>query len=101
MSYPLWENSRNERKIMKTRKDNTLESLDEKVRTWILETAPYANLTDMVVNLQKQGISTSVPSKLSETAASKFSSFLLKAFVRRSLVGNTIHRGEKKFNFDC
>ena len=47
---------------MKTRKDNTLESLDEKVRTWILETAPYANLTDLVVTLQKQGISTSVPS---------------------------------------
>lgn len=47
---------------MKTRKDNTLESLDEKVRSWILETAAYANLTDMVVTLQKEGISTSVPS---------------------------------------
>jgi hypothetical protein len=46
---------------MSTRKDNQLESLDESVRTQILEMAPYTNLTDMVIQLGKQGVTTSVP----------------------------------------
>jgi hypothetical protein len=46
---------------MNTRKDNQLENLDEKARTWILETAPFTNLTDMVVELREQGVMTSVP----------------------------------------
>jgi hypothetical protein len=46
---------------MNTRKDNQLENLDETVRTWILETAPFTNLIEMVTNLRKRGVMTSVP----------------------------------------
>lgn len=47
---------------MSTRKDNQLESLDENVRTWILETAPFTNLAEMVIDLRKRGVITSIPS---------------------------------------
>jgi hypothetical protein len=46
---------------MNTRKDNQLENLEEDVRTWILETAPFTNLVDMVTDLRKRGVMTSAP----------------------------------------
>lgn len=61
MSYPLLQNGAKERKIMKTRSDNLLESLDEKTRVGILELAANADLKDVVLNLQKRGFSVSMP----------------------------------------
>lgn len=61
MSYPLVENCAKERKNMNTRKDNLLESLDEEKRTAILELAASADLTEVVLSLQNEGIFVSVP----------------------------------------
>src|SRR5687767_1634559 len=73
---PPWVGLRANRKenCMETRKDNTLESLDEKAQNWILSMAENSRLADLVIALKEVGI---------ETSASSLSRFIKRDRERR------------------